>query len=201
MKKSILLYVLLLIPISNVNAQLIKEPRGFLKFGTGYYLDVSRAFDDYQDSTSGISPEKTVGGKTIWIEGGYKLPNNIIVSAHVMFASLKREYIDLLYQGQKYMVFHQNYAVNFSYEFNSSGNHKFLTGFGLLYNIRSTAQADYGVEIIDEVDDQQLGINLNLDYYYQFENKFFIGARVNTIYLISIGLEGFVFSPIFGVKF
>ncbi len=69
-KKIILLYFLLIIPISNVNAQLIKEPRGFLKFGTGYYLDVSSTFDDYQDSTSGISPEKTVGGKTIWIEGG-----------------------------------------------------------------------------------------------------------------------------------
>lgn len=134
------------------------------------------------------------------------------MSANVMFASLKRKYIDFLYQGQKYMVFHQNYSLNFSYEFNSSGNHKFLSGFGLLYNIRSTTQADYGIEIIDgqtyltdpyidEVDDQQLGINLNLDYYYQFKNNFFIGARVNTIYLISIGLEGFVFSPVFGVKF
>ena len=47
----------------------------------------------------------------------------------------------------------------------------------------------------------ELGINLNLDYHYQFKNNFFIGARINTVVLISIGLESMVFSPVLGVKF
>ncbi|OQY01403.1 MAG: hypothetical protein B6I20_07740 [Bacteroidetes bacterium 4572_117] len=213
MKKFILLYILFLILVSNTNAQLIKEPRGFIKFGMGYFLDVSRFFDnDYVDGITGLKNDKTAGGKSIWIEGGYKLPNKIIISANIMFASARYKYIDIVYLGASRLVVHQNYALNFSYEFNQKTKHKFTPGIGFLYNRIDISRASYSLlsdngqyyinnpEIIDGYD-EQLGINLNLDYYYQFKNNFFMGARVNTIYLISIGLEGFVFSPVLGVKF
>ena len=211
MKKKLMIFTLIIISY-NATAQDRKGGNSFIKFGYGYFLDISNAFYDYKDPNSGLSPEKTVGGKALWVEGGYKLPNNIIVSANIMFASSKRQYIDIIYHGQNELIFNQDYAVNFNYEFNLSKHHKFTPGFGFLFNIRSTTSASYEIETnngniyftnphISETDDFEIGINLNLDYYYLFNNSLFVGARVNTVYLLNIGLENFIFSPVLGVKF
>lgn len=213
MKKLNIIFICIFILSINVKSQINSKTKWFAKFSPGYYLDVSWLFDDYVDPTSGIRPEKTAGGKAFWGEVGYKLPNNINISGYVMFSSLKRKYTDPLFQGQKYLVVHQNYAINFAYEFKLGNNHQLMPSIGILLNIRSTTNVNYGYEIannqvyltgisiIDE-DFPDLGFNISLDYYYQFKNNFFLGARVNAIYLFSVTtLEGMVFSPIIGVKF
>ena len=48
---------------------------------------------------------------------------------------------------------------------------------------------------------EEIGINITLDYYYQFKSNLFVGLRANTIYLISIGMEGITLTPVLGVKF
>lgn len=211
--KKIILFTVLFFFVDSIFSQEKKEAKWTLKFAPGYYLDVSRAFDNYVDPLTGMIPEKTVGGKAIWIEGGYKLPNKIIVGGYIMYASLKNKYMDPVFQGQKYLVAHQNYAVNFGYRFNLGGQHKFVPSVGVLLNIRSTTNVDYGIKYIDnqpflydlriiDEDFADMGFNLSVDYYYQFKNKFFIGARANAIYLFTVStLEGLVFSPVFGFKF
>ncbi|MCF6243348.1 MAG: hypothetical protein L3J74_18675, partial [Bacteroidales bacterium] len=173
MRKYILVICILILSV-NVIAQKKNNDKWFAKFSPGYYFDVSRLFDNYVDPTTGIQPDKTAEGKAFWGEIGYKLPNNVIVGGYVMFSSLKRKYTDLLFQGQKYLVTHQNYAINFAYEFNFGKNHKLMPSIGILLNIRSTINIDYGYEIINnqihltglnfiEDDFPDLGFNLSLD--------------------------------------
>jgi len=214
MKKTILWSIILLLPLLSMS-QSTKKARGFLKFGTGLYLDISELSYAKIDADpfSHILPQTMVPGQTLWIEGGYKLSNNLILTANVMFASLKRKYIDLIYQGQKHLTFHQNYSLNVGYEFNLGKNNKFMPEIGLLYNRRSTTTAEYYGYIhddgsitdfnpyISDINDAELGINLSLDYYYQLKSNLFVGVRANAIYLLGIGMEGLSFTPIVGVKF
>jgi len=214
MKKTILWSIILILPLLSFG-QNTKKAKGFLKFGTGMYLDLSYLFHykTYKDPFSGIPPEALVPGKTLWIEGGYRLSNDLIVTANVMFVSVKRKYIDLVYQGQKHLAFQQNYSLNVGYEVNLGKGNKFLPQLGLLYNILSTTTAEYYGDIhddgsitnfnpyISDVNDKEIGINLSLDYYYQFKSNLFVGVRANAIYLLGIGMEGLSFTPIVGVKF
>lgn len=212
MKKTTLITLLFSISIFNATAQEQKETKGFLKFGSGVYLDVSSAFYDYKDPFSGISHDKTILGQTLWVEGGYKLPNNILLSINIMNAIFKDKYIDIVFQGKKNIQTQQNYGVNFGYEFNLNNKNKIVPSFGLLYNRLLYSNVTYefyqnneqvyiaNPHIVEGVD-EQLGLNFNLDYHHQFKNNFFLGARVNAVYLLSIGLENFIFSPVLGVKF
>ncbi len=209
-----ILLVIAIIFCNNLKAQEKKEARGYLKLGSGYYLDLSSVFDELSpDELTGIFPEKVVGGSSIWIEGGYKLPNNLIISGNILYALFKYKYRDIIFQGHDFLLQTQNYAINLSYELNKKGRHKFTPGIGLLLNVLSLSRVSYNYAITPDneivmlnptiIDDAmyELGINLNLDYHYQFKNNFFIGARINTVVLISIGLESMVFSPVLGVKF
>ena len=212
MKKTIALFICFVLAV-NIMSQDKKTIRWNAKFSPAYYLDVSNLFDDYVDPTSGVAPEKTASGKAFWGEVAYKLPNNIIVSGYIMFASLKKKYTDPIFKGQNYLVTHQNYAINFGYEFAPGKAHKLTPSVGLLLNIMSTTNVEYGLDYvnntwfitdlrIEDRDFPDLGFNINIDYYYQFKNNLFLGARVNAIYLFTVTtLEGFVFSPVVGFKF
>ncbi len=199
-----------------LNAQDKIEKRATLKFGLGSFLDIFNA--DFKEITkdpyTGLEADRLPTGTAIWIEGGYKLENNIIISANILFAFVNSEYLDVLYQGSTYIERTQNYTVNFSYEFGKSSKHKFIPGIGILYNIWTTSKAQYIINqttngdlilsdfAVSSSSDSELGINLNLDYHYQFKNNFFVGARINTVYLISVAsFESIVLSPIIGVKF
>ena len=216
MKSITILFVLLFIHSAlHVTAQEKKEARGYLKFGYGYFLHMFKAFDEnIPDPYTGLKEDYTPGGTALWIEGGYKLKNDIIISGNILYALVKKDYTDILYQGNKYMETTQNYAINFSYEFGKNSKHKFSPGLGILFNIWTVYKAEYFISTnpdgnivitemyVDGDPDYEMGIHLNLDYYYQFNNNFFIGARVNTVYLFTVSsLESFVFSPVIGVKF
>lgn len=213
MNKYIILLIGILILSINIKAQDKGDAKWQAKFSPGYYMDVSFLFDNYVNPTTGIQPERTVGGKAFWGEVGYKMQNNIVISGYIMFSSLKRKYTDPIFQGQKYLTTHQNYAIDFGYEFNIGHKQKLMPSVGILLNIRSTTQTYYTYEVengrlmltslyIVEDDFPDMGFNLSLDYYYQFKNNFFIGARFNAIYLFTVTtLEGIVFSPVLGFKF
>ena len=52
---------------------------------------------------------------------------------------------------------------------------------------------------IDVYDDSEGGAVLNLDYYYQFKNKLFVGVRGGAYYVL--GMAGITLTPVLGVKF
>ncbi len=190
-----------------------KTKRGFVKFGTGLYLDISELSDykTYKDPLSGLSPTAVVPGKTLWIEGGYKLNNGLILSAGAMWELTHRKRIDVVYQGQKELYFEENYSVNVGYEINLGKRNYFTPSLGLLYNRLTTSTAEYELPfnhnntlyitnpVISNTVDTELGLVLSLDYYHQFNNNLFIGARTGVYYVL--GFEGITLTPVFGVKF
>jgi len=215
MKKKIIIWsIILIFPLLSLG-QNTMEKKGFVKFGTGLYIDISYFHDHktYKDPFSGLSPQAVVPGKTIWIEGGYKLNNGLIISGAAMWELTRRERIDVLYHGQKELYFEENYSANVGYEINLGGRNKFTPSLGLLYNRLTTSSAEYHISVnpdgsysfsnpyILNTVDKEIGINISLDYYYIFKNNLFVGVRANAIYLISIGMEGLTFTPVLGVKF
>ncbi len=215
MKKATFLWVIMIMIPIFMQGQNNKTKRGYIKFGTGLYLDISRLSDHktYKDTYSGLSPQAVVPGKTIWIEGGYRLNNGLILSASGMWELTRRKRIDVIYHDQKALFFQENYSANVGYEINLGKRNFFTPSLGLLYNRLTTSTADYDISINSDHSlsfsnphifnrvDEEVGLNISLDYYYLFKNNLFLGIRANTIYLISIGMEGLTFTPVLGVKF
>lgn len=188
--------------------QSTKESKGFLKFGTGVYLDISRLsnYKTSKDENTGLLLQAVVPGKTIWIEGGYNFNNGLFVSAGVMYELTKRKRTDIYYPGQKELYFEENYSLNIGYEFNLGKGNRFMPALGVLYNRRTTSHATFYSDINNSIHpvlinniDSEIGLNLLLDYYYQFNNKLFLGVRAGVYYVL--GWEGVTLTPVFGVKF
>ncbi len=207
MKITVLSSFLLLLSLLSFG-QSTKESKGFLKFGTGVYLDISR-LSDYKtskDENTGLSPQAVVPGKTIWIEGGYNFNNGLFVSAGVMYDLTKRKRTDMYYPGQKELYFEENYSLNIGYEFNLGKGNRFMPALGVLYNRLTTSHATFLPDINNSIHpvllnniDAEIGLNLLLDYYYQFNNKLFLGVRASVYYVL--GFEGITLTPVLGVKF
>lgn len=189
-----------------------KKTKGYLKFGTGIYWDISRLgfVDNFADLSTGLKPKAIVSGEPIWLEGAVKLNNGMFVTANIMYVSLNRKYLDLIYQNQKYQYIIKNYGLNLGYEFKIGKHQKFMPQLGLIYyrNKASLAKNDIVINngviqsispYIDNIVDEEIGQVLNLDYYYQFKNNIFLGVRTNVVY--ALGFEGITFSPVLGVKF
>ncbi len=215
MKKAIWWIVIFLLPLWVQGQNKKSNKKGYVKFGTGLYLDISYLKDHktYKDPYSGLSPQAVVPGKTIWIEGGYKLNNGLILFGNAMWELTRRERIDVIYHGQKELFFEENYSANVGYEIHLGKRNFFTPSLGILYNRLTTSTADYDITVNPDQSlsfsnphifnriDQEIGINLNIDYYYLFKSNLFLGFRANAIYLLSIGMEGLGFTPIVGVKF
>ena len=213
-KKAVFLWsIVILIPLlMQVQNAKTKTKRGFIKFGTGLYLDISGlyVYKTYKDPISGLSPTAVAPGKTLWIEGGYKLNNGLILSAGAMWELTNGKYTDVVYQGQKELYFEENYSANIGYEIHLGKSNYFTPTLGLLYNRLTTSTAEYSIlyqnnkpfianPFISNIVDTELGLVLSLDYYHQFNNNLFIGARAGVYYVL--GFEGITLTPVLGVKF
>ncbi len=196
-----------------MQGQNTKTKRGFVKFGTGLYLDISGLYlhKTYKDPISGLSPTAVVPGKTLWIEGGYKLNNGLILSAGAMWELTLDKRIDVVYHGQKELDFEENYSASIGYEIHLGKRNYFTPSLGLLFDRLTTSTAEYdnpyihndtlyiSNPVISKIVDTELGLVLSLDYYYQFNNNLFVGARAGVYYIL--GFEGITLTPVLGVKF
>lgn len=80
MKKYISSLTIIFIITYSLTAQDKTEAKSFIRFGYGYYMDMFMAFDDLKpDPYTGLTPNNIPTGTALWIEGGHKLPNGIIV--------------------------------------------------------------------------------------------------------------------------
>lgn len=214
MKKYILYAIVLFFPVF-LMGQTRLEKKGYIKFGTGLYFDLSglHNYNTYKDPYTGLSPQAVVLGKTLWIEAGYKLNNGLMLSGEVMYELTKPKNTDILYNGKKKTVFESNYSVLVGYEFKTSRVTRLFPEIGLTYNRYTTEWADYGLYMVDNEHvvvnphfynqvDTDIGISVHLDYYFKFKNNLFLGVRTGGIYLLGIGiLEGAVLTPVLGVNF
>ncbi len=213
-KKTLILGMIFLFPLLSFAQQKQQERQkinGYLKFGDGLYGDISKVAEDFWWSGSVVAPAPVVSGQQIWIEGGIRLNDGLIVTARIMHVTLERKYVHAsAYAGQKYQYSIRNYAFGLGYEF-KLGKHSrlmpqldFTVNRTKSYNAYILGKYDNNGNLtwypsINNYDDSEAGAVFNLDYYYQFNDKLFIGVRGGAYYVL--GMDGLTLTPVLGVKF
>ena len=95
-KKAFILGFIFLFPIMDFAQQSTKKKQKisiYLKFGAGLYWDISKVAEDYWWSGSEEAPAPVVNGQQIWIEGGIRLKDGLIVTARMMHVTLEQKYL------------------------------------------------------------------------------------------------------------
>jgi len=214
-KKAFILGIIFLFPFMAFAQQSPKKKQKiniYLKFGAGLYWDISRVAQDYWWSGSDDEPAPVVNGQQIWIEGGIRLNDGLIITARIMHVTLEHYYSgSSYYAGQKYQYSIRNYAFGLGYEF-KLGKHSrlmpqldFTVNRTKSYNAYINGKYDNNGNLItvypsiNNYNDSEAGAVFNLDYYYQFKNKLFVGVRGGAYYVL--GMDGITLTPIVGVKF
>jgi len=209
-KKTLILGMIFLLPFMAFAQQGPKKSQkihGYLKFGDGLYWDIYGVGSDFYAGPA----VPTVNGQQIWIEGGIKLNDGLIVTAGIMHVSLKQKYEKASpYAGQKYQYNIRNYAFGLGYEFKLGKHSRLMPQLDFTVNreISHTAYFDEvfnndgSVTLIPSIhvwDDSEAGAVFNLDYYYQFNNKLFVGVRGGAYYVL--GMDGITLTPVLGFEF
>jgi len=213
-KKILILGFIFLFPFMAFAQQSPKKKQkihGYLKFGDGLYWDISKVAFDYWWQGSDEDPAPVVNGQQIWIEGGIRLNDGLIITARIMHVTLERKYVQAsTYAGQKYQYSIRNYAFGLGYEFKLGKHSRLMPQIDFTVNRTKSYNAYiYGKDdnngnltlypSINNYDDSEAGAVLNLDYYYQFNNKLFVGVRGGAYYVL--GMDGITLTPVLGVKF
>ncbi len=171
-----------------------QEDRFTIRSGAGYYMDVFTTDD----------------GPVIWLEGGYKLNTGFNINGRVSMASLDWKIREGTFEGYTTIQLRQMVDLTFSRPVNLKGQHFLEPGVGFklkkeyllkpdvenIYSGGTYYQYTSYSDIIWEI-----GFTICLDYYYQFQNNFYLGLRADTNIIWALGFEGLTFSPVFGFRF
>ncbi len=208
-KKTLILGMIFLFPLVSVaQQQPLKKQKisYYLKFGDGLYLDISNEWSDYYADR--VAP--MVNGQQMWIEGGIRLNDGLIITAGIMHVTLERR-VDLSnYAGWQIKYSIRNYAFGLGYEFKLGKHSRLVPELAFVVNWSKVLRVYYfgkydssgdltlNSEIYNEPD-TKAGAVFNLDYYYQFKDKLFLGVRTGVYYVL--GMDGITLTLILGVKF
>ena len=171
-----------------------QEQRFTIRTGAGYYMDVYTADD----------------GPIIWLEGGYKFGTGFIMNARISMASLDWKIREGTFGDYTTIQLRQMVDLTISRPVNIKGQHFLEPGVGFklkreyflkpdvtnIYNGGTYYQYTSYSDIIWEI-----GFTICLDYYYQFQNNFYLGLRADTNIIWALGFEGLSVSPLFGFRF
>lgn len=208
-KKTLILGMIFLFPLMVfAQQQPLKKQKinGYLKFGDGLYLDISNGWSDYYADR--VAP--TVNGQQMWIEGGIRLHDGLIITAGMMHVTLERR-VDLSnYAGWQIQYSIRNYAFGLGYEFKLGKHSRLMPQLAFVVNWSRVLRVHYSGKYdkygnlflssgIYNEPDTEAGAVLNLDYYYQFKNKLFVGVRGGAYYVL--GMDGLTLTPVLGVRF
>ncbi len=114
------------------------------------------------------------------------------------------------YAGWQIQYSIRNYAFGLGYEFKLGKHSRLIPELAFVVNWSKVLRVYYfgkydnsgnltlNSEIYNEPD-TEAGAVFNLDYYYQFKDKLFLGMRGGVYYVH--GMEGITLTPVIGVKF
>ncbi len=208
-KKTLLLGMIFLFSLVSVaQQQSLKKQKisCYLKFGDGLYLDISNRWSDYYADRD--APMEN--GQQIWIEGGIRLNDGLVISAGVMHVTLDRTVSLSNYSGWQIRYNIRNYAFGLGYAFKLGKHSRLMPELAFVVNWSKPLRVYYfgkydksgnltlNSKIYNEKETKG-GAVFNLDYYYLFKNRLFVGLR-SGIYYVS-GMEGITLTPLLGVKF
>jgi hypothetical protein len=171
-----------------------QEERFTIRSGAGYYMDVFTTYD----------------GPVIWLEGGYKFNTGFNINGRLSMSSLDWKIREGTFKDYTTILLRQMADLTFSRPVKIKGQHFLEPGVGFklkreyflkpvvtdIYSGGTYYQYTSYSEIIWEI-----GFTICLDYYYQFQNKFYMGLRADTNIIWALGFEGLTLSPLFGFRF
>jgi len=171
-----------------------QEKKFTIRTGAGYYADMMAWYD----------------GPIIWLEGGYKFNTGFYLNGRVSVASVDWTMSEGVFAGYRTILLRQMADFTFSRPIKLKGQHFLEPGAGFklkreyflkpdvtnIYSGGTYYQYTTYSEIIWEI-----GFTIYIDYYYQFQNNFFLGLRADTNIIWALGFEGLTISPLFGFRF
>jgi hypothetical protein len=175
-------------------AAISQESRFTVRSGAGYYMDVFTSYD----------------GPIIWLEGGYKFNTGFNINARASLTSVDWKIRQGLFTDYKTILLRQMVDLTFSKPIKIKGQHFLEPGFGFKlkreYFLKPEIEEVYnsgGNIIYTSYSDIffEIGFTICLDYYYQFQNNFYMGLRADTNVIWALGFEGLTVSPLFGFRF
>jgi hypothetical protein len=191
MRKSIFCFLILVTVSFRAFSQ---EARFTIRSGAGYYMDVFTADD----------------GPVIWLEGGYKLNTGFNLIGRVSMASLDWKIRVGTFEGYTTILLRQMADLIFSKPLKLKGQNFLEPGVGFKlkkeYFLKPDIENIYsgGIYYQDTSYSDifwEIGFTICLDYYYQFQNNFYLGLRADTNIIWALGFEGLTFSPLLGFRF
>lgn len=181
--------------ILSLNGNIYSQENNFtIRTGGGYYADVMGMYD----------------GSIIWIEGGYKLKTGFYFNSRLSIASIDWTIGEGIFSGYSTIATRQMLDITFSKPLLLTGRNFFEIGFGFKLKKESSFYPDLTIQNVGGQSSfytrysnifMEIGFTICLDYYYQFQNNFYLGLRADSNVIWAIGFEGLTFSPLFGFRF
>jgi hypothetical protein len=171
-----------------------QENRFTIRSGAGYYMDVFTTYD----------------GPIFWLEGGYKLNTGFRINGRISMASLDWTIREGVFKDYKTIALRQMADLTFTRPFILKGQHFLEPGIGFKLKREFFLKPDIsniysgGIYYLDTSYSNifyEIGFTICLDYYYQFQNNFYLGLRADTNIIWALGFEGLTVSPLFGFRF
>ena len=185
--------LLIVLCISSFNG-FSQEKKFTIRAGAGYYTDVMPMYD----------------GPTIWLEGGYKFNTGFYLNGRVSVASVDWTMAEGFFESYKTMAVRQMADITFSRPVKLKGQHYLEPGLGFKLKREYNFYPDLTIQTVDEQTYvytryskifYEIGFDICLDYYYQFNSSFYLGLRSDTNIIWAVGFEGLTVSPLFGFRF
>jgi hypothetical protein len=152
----------------------------------------------------------TYDGPIFWLEGGYKLNTGFSINGRISMASLDWTIREGVFKDYKTIALRQMADLTFTRPFILNGQHFLEPGIGFKLKREFFLKPDIsniysgGIYYLDTSYSNifyEIGFTICLDYYYQFQNNFYLGLRADTNVIWALGFEGLTFSPILGFRF
>ncbi|HOU01703.1 MAG TPA: hypothetical protein PLL94_02590 [Bacteroidales bacterium] len=196
----------------------------YLTSGIGYFGDIIQFLDpgfnepDYAKVNPAVRG-KIHDGMNVWFRLGYNLKTGYIISGYCSMAAISYKINDpLALFWDEYLTDTYKIAnVMFSKEIGKKKN-RFSLGTGLVYRSYNHQDVDYPITPVYNQDNElievlmglpepynlkmnDLGLVLNLEYSYRFNNRFMLGLSCSTNLIFDIGFETISVSPFIGCIF
>ena len=189
--KSIIAILIICITVFNAFAQSIdKQTTPFMKMGYGYFND-----------------ELMIDGKVLTSEVGIKLNTGYLFSLNMNFADAVNDvanYPDIQNAGLNFIYSYKVVTLFVGYEFMTRNRrNSFIPMFGPFYSYQLTTSPlttdDNKLELVKNVS-ENVGVNLALQYLYNFKNGISVGLNASGSIAFQYGPMYYTVAPVISLK-
>lgn len=171
-----------------------QEKKFTIRTGAGYYADAMSMYN----------------GPIMWLEGGYRFNTGFFLNGRVSLSTVDWIMSGGFYEGYRTILVRQMADMTFSRPIRLKGRHFLEPGLGFKLKRENNFYPDLEIESNSEEMIfytryssifYEIGFTGLLDYYYEFENNFYLGIRADANIIWAVGLEGLTLTPLFGFRF